>query len=73
MRPPIQERDPGDENDHDVERDNVTNWRFEKLVRAGYPIDVAEMLADRSDVDHSLACALLRDGATIHQALRIVT
>jgi hypothetical protein len=52
---------------------DVLNWRYEELERAGYPTDIAVMLAERGDVDLHDACALLRRGATIHQALRILT
>jgi hypothetical protein len=51
----------------------VLNWRYEELERAGYPTDIAIMLAERGDVDLHDACALLRQGATIHQALSILT
>jgi len=51
----------------------VLNWRFDCLEIAGYPTDIAVMLAERGDVDLHEACALLRRGATIHQALRILT
>lgn len=51
---------------------DVLNWRFEELERAGYPIDTAITLSARGDVDLHFACELLRDGATINQALRIL-
>jgi len=52
---------------------DVLVWRYEELERAGYPTDIAVMLAERGDVDLHDACALLRRGATIHQALSILT
>lgn len=63
-------------SDRDVEpeRDlDVISWRFDCLVDSGYPVDIAVMLAERADVDLHLACDLLERGATIHEALRIVT
>ena len=51
----------------------VLKWRFEELERAGYPTDIAILLAERSDVDLHEACALIASGATIHQALSILT
>ena len=51
---------------------DVLNWRFEELERAGYPIDDAITLAARADVDLHFACQLVRDGATVQQALRIL-
>lgn len=51
----------------------VLNWRFDELERAGYPVDIAVMLAERGDVDLHDAVALLERGATIHEAVRILT
>lgn len=64
--------DPGDETP-DRPLDQVTLWRFEELERAGYPLDVAVQLAENRDVDLALARELLDRGASIHQALRILT
>ena len=52
---------------------DVLTWRFEELERAGYPVDLAVMLAERGDVDLHQACELLKHGATVHEALRILT
>lgn len=52
---------------------NVLSWRYEELERAGYPCDIAVLLAERSDVDLHVACNLLERGATLHLALRILT
>lgn len=52
---------------------DVVTWRYEELERAGYPTDIAISLAERGDVDLHAACKLLAGGATIHQALRILT
>ena len=54
---------------HDLD---VLNWRYQELDRAGYPVDIAIMLSARADVDLHFACELLHNGATIHQALRIL-
>lgn len=51
----------------------VVAWRYEQLADAGYPSDVAAMLAERSDVDWHRAGELLERGATVHEALRILT
>ncbi len=48
-------------------------WRFDQLVAAGYPADIAKLLCERSDIDLHEACDLLAKGATMHQALRILT
>lgn len=74
MRGALSNRDPGDETDRAPVGDfNVLSWRYEELERAGYPVDIAVMLAERSDVDLHLACRLLDRGATVHEALRILT
>lgn len=51
---------------------DVLSWRYEELERAGYPTDVAIALSARPDVDLHTACELLRDGATVVQAIRIL-
>ena len=51
----------------------VLNWRYEQLEAAGYPTDIAILLAERGEIDLHGACALLERGATIHEALRILT
>jgi hypothetical protein len=52
---------------------DVVSWRFDRLADAGYPTDLAVMLAERADVDLHVACRLLERGATLHEALRILT
>jgi len=52
---------------------DVSHWRFGQLKAAGYPVEVAILLAERLDVDLHLACTLLEQGATVQQALEIVT
>ena len=65
-------RDPCDEMATVRDLDVVT-WRFDRLSDAGYPADLAVMLAERGDVDLHGAVALLERGATVHEALRILT
>jgi hypothetical protein len=64
--------DPGDETPTVRDLD-VMSWRFGQLCDAGYPTDIAVMLAERADVDLHGAVALLERGASIHEALRILT
>ena len=52
---------------------DVVSWRYGCLDDAGYPIDIAIMLAERGDVDLHVAVELLEHGATVHEALRILT
>ena len=68
----LTDRDPEDEvpSIHDL---NIVSWRFGQLQDAGYPVDIAVMLAERADVDLHLACELLAAGSPIHTALRILT
>lgn len=68
----LTDRDPGDEVPSVRDLD-VVSWRFDQLTDAGYPVDIAVMLAERGDVDLHEACALLARGATVHEALRILT
>lgn len=44
------------------ERDRVEAWRLQALVDAGYPIPVAEQLANRDDVDLHQAVELVEAG-----------
>jgi len=52
---------------------DVLNWRYEELERAGYPVEVAIALAERGDVDLHLAVGLLARGASVGEAVRILT
>jgi len=52
---------------------DVVSWRFDQLEDAGYPVDIAVMLAERGDVDLHGAVELLERGATVHEAVRILT
>lgn len=40
----------------------VEAWRLETLLEAGYPLAVAERLAERPDIDLHLAVQLLEQG-----------
>lgn len=65
-------RDPGDETRIHSDREIII-WRFDALRAAGYPSNVALTLAERVDVDLHLACRILEEGATLDQAIRILT
>ena len=52
---------------------DVLNWRYECLELAGYPTLTAIELSARADVDLHEACALLHNGATVAQAVAILT
>lgn len=50
----------------------VLLWRQEELERAGYPVHIAMELAE-SKIDLHVACGLLERGATVDEAIRILT
>ncbi len=52
---------------------DVLNWRYECLEDAGYPVIEAIALAERIGVDLHQACDLLAAGASVEQAVRILT
>lgn len=51
----------------------VLLWRQEELERAGYPVHIAMELAESAKVDLHQAVELLEHGATVDEALRILT
>jgi hypothetical protein len=53
------------------ERAKVHGWRLHVLLEAGYPIDVAERLAE-SDVDLHTAVDLVEQGCSHHTAAAIL-
>lgn len=56
----------------DLEIERVYAWRFNELVRAGYPLRTAKILAEHPRVDLHEARELVRRGATVRQAVRIL-
>jgi hypothetical protein len=56
-------------DDRDVE---VESWRFEELVRAGYPEHAARELSRRTDVDLHLARELMRRNCPPELAVKIL-
>jgi len=52
---------------------DVLTWRYDELERAGYPAGAAIALAELAEVDLHEACALLASGASVEQAVRILT
>lgn len=51
---------------------SVLSWRREQLEAAGYPLEEARLLAERTDVDLHRAADLLRSGCPRELALRIL-
>ena len=50
----------------------MLGWRYEELIRAGYPEREAMILADRTDVDLHRAVELLEHGCPPAIALRVL-
>ena len=55
-----------------TEEQRIYRWRFEELVRSGYDMDAARLLAERVEVDLHSATDLLRRGCPNETALRIL-
>ena len=49
----------------------VLAWRYDELRRAGYPVENAVQVAE-SEADLHVACELLKHGATVMEAMRIL-
>jgi hypothetical protein len=58
------------ETDH-TERSKVQSWRLHVLIEAGYPLPLAEKLAD-SEADLHRAVELVGSGCTHETATRIL-
>ena len=52
---------------------DVLNWRFEQLERAGFPVGVAIVLAERGDIDLHVAVGLLASGCPPEVAVAILS
>jgi hypothetical protein len=59
------------ETDNDHERAKVQSWRLHVLIEAGYPLPLAEKLAD-SDADLHGAVELVASGCAHETAARIL-
>ncbi len=56
----------------ETEAEAILRWRFDELVRAGYDIGSALMLASHVEVDLHDASGLLRRGCPSETALQIL-
>jgi len=56
----------------DTEAEAILRWRFDELVRAGYDVGSALMLASHVEVDLHTATALVARGCPPDTALRIL-
>lgn len=50
----------------------VRQWRFDELVKAGWPAALAAYIAEHEAIDLHIACELLTNGATVDEALAIL-
>jgi hypothetical protein len=57
---------------NESEAEAILRWRFEELVRAGYDVGSALVLASHVEVDLHDATALCRRGCPSDTALRIL-
>lgn len=63
---------PEPEKESLSEKDKIEGWRMSQLVRAGYDVASAELLAQRRDVDLHLAAEMLAAGCTVSLAVLIL-
>jgi hypothetical protein len=56
----------------DTEADRVESWRLGELLAAGYPLEEAEQIAAREDIDLHQAQQLIRNGCPHETASRIL-
>lgn len=56
----------------EAEAELILRWRFDSLVRAGYDVGSALMLASHVEIDLHHASALVRRGCPPETALRIL-
>jgi hypothetical protein len=56
----------------ETEAEAILRWRFDELVRAGYDIGSALLLASHVEVDLHGATKLVRHGCPSETALRIL-
>jgi hypothetical protein len=65
--------DPGDETAPPIVEWSVLVWRFDCLIRAGYPDELAVRLAENAAVDLHDAVELLYRGCPVGAAERILS
>ena len=56
----------------ETEAEIILRWRFEELVRAGYDVGTALMLASHVEIDLHGATELVRRGCPADTAVRIL-
>ena len=56
----------------ETEAEMILRWRFDELVRAGYDVGMALMLASHVEIDLHDATELVRRGCPTDTAIRIL-
>jgi hypothetical protein len=56
----------------ETEAEMILRWRFDELVRAGYDVGMALMLASHVEIDLHEATELVRRGCPADTAVRIL-
>ena len=56
----------------ETEAEAILRWRFDELVRAGFDVGSALLLASHVEIDLHYATGLLRRGCPSETALRIL-
>jgi hypothetical protein len=56
----------------ETEAEMILRWRFDELLRAGYDVGSALLLASHVEIDLHAATALVRRGCPAETALRIL-
>jgi hypothetical protein len=56
----------------ETEAEMILRWRFDELVRAGYDVGMALMLASHVEIDLHDATELVRRGCPADTAVRIL-
>ncbi len=62
-----------DDDDPQLDAVRVERWRLQILIEAGYPVRMAERLANDSSVDLHQAVYLLEAGCSLRLARKILT
>jgi hypothetical protein len=66
-----QSEEPDYQDTRDEAR-NVRSWRAERFLELGFPLRVATIMAKRSDISTHVADQILKAGASVEQAEKIL-
>ena len=73
FRPPAEPDKSEPDVEVDIDPDGVGQWRYDRLVEAGWPEGHAIILAVDRGVDLHQACELLANGCDLARAWEILT